>query len=130
MKEALEEIRAAARTALAEAGDESAVEAVRVRFLGRKGELTTVVRLMRDVPADERPAMGALLNAVKDEVETRLDEALTTARSRARSQAASERIDVTAPGRRPQLGRAHPLMQVMHEIIDVFFLGAAAAAST
>jgi phenylalanyl-tRNA synthetase alpha chain len=120
MKEALEEIRAAARAALAEAGDEAAVEAVRVRFLGRKGELTTVVRLMRDVPADERPAMGALLNAVKDEVETRLDEALTAARSRARSQAASERIDVTAPGRRPQLGRAHPLMQVMHEIVDVF----------
>ena len=120
MKDALETIRAAARAALAEAGDEAAVEALRVRFLGRKGELTTVVRLMRDVAPEERPAMGALLNAVKDEVEARLDEALTAARSRARSQAASERLDVTEPGRRPRLGRAHPLMQVMDEIVDVF----------
>src|SRR5512143_1998564 len=113
MKEALESIRAAARAALAEAGDEGAVEALRIRFLGRKGELTTVVRLMRDVAPGERPAMGALLNAVKDEIEARLDEALAAARARARSQAASERIDVTEPGRRPQLGRIHPLMQVM-----------------
>ena len=120
MKNALENIRAAALAALAEAGDEAAVDAVRVRFLGRKGELTTVVRLMRDVAPDDRPAMGALLNAVKDEVEARVEAALSAARARARSQAAAERIDVTEPGRRPVLGRLHPLMQVMDDIVDVF----------
>ncbi|MFN8640643.1 MAG: phenylalanine--tRNA ligase subunit alpha [Candidatus Binatia bacterium] len=120
MKDALESIRAAALAALAEAGDEAAVDAVRVRFLGRKGELTSVVRLMRDVAPDDRPAMGALLNAVKDELESRVDQALSAARGRVRARAASERLDVSEPGRRPVLGRLHPLMQVMDEIVDVF----------
>jgi phenylalanyl-tRNA synthetase alpha chain len=120
MKEALETIRAAAQAALAEAGDEAAVEALRVRFLGRKGELTTVVRLMRDVAADDRPAMGALLNEIKDDLEARLAAALEATRAGARALQAAERIDVTEPGRRPLLGRAHPLMQVMDEIVDVF----------
>jgi len=120
MKEALENIRAAAQAALAGARDEAAVEALRIRFLGRKGELTTVMRLMRDVAADERPAMGALLNEIKDDLEARLDAALAATRAGARARQAAERIDVTEPGRRPPLGRAHPLMQVMEEIVDVF----------
>jgi len=120
MKEALENIRAAAQAALAGARDEAAVEALRIRFLGRKGELTTVMRLMRDVAADERPAMGALLNEIKDDLEARLDAALAATRAGARLRQAAERIDVTEPGRRPPLGRAHPLMQVMEEIVDVF----------
>ncbi len=120
MKAALERIRAEAEAALATATDEAAVEALRVRFLGRKGELTTVVRLMRDVAPEDRPAMGALLNATKDAVEAGVEAALTAARRAARAQRAAERIDVTEPGRRPVLGRVHPLMQVMDEIVEIF----------
>ncbi|MDX2168246.1 MAG: phenylalanine--tRNA ligase subunit alpha [Deltaproteobacteria bacterium] len=120
MKEALESIRRAAVEALAAARDEAAVEALRVRYLGRQGELTTVVRQMRDVAPADRPAMGALLNATKDEIESRIAAALADARGAARQVRAAERLDITIPGRRPPLGRTHPLLQVMDEITDVF----------
>jgi len=120
MKDALEQIRASALASLAAGGDEAAIEGLRVRYLGRKGELTTVMRQMRDVPPDERPAMGALLNQIKDEIEARLGDALALARSGVRATRAAERLDVTEPGRRPVLGRLHPLVQTMDEIVDVF----------
>ncbi|MGD9764874.1 MAG: phenylalanine--tRNA ligase subunit alpha [Candidatus Binatia bacterium] len=120
MKDALEDIRTRALSALAEARDEAAVEALRVRFTGRKGELTTVVRLMRNVAPADRPAMGALLNAIKDEIEVRLTDALAMARAGARAERAGEQVDITEPGRRPRLGRSHPIAQVMDEIVDVF----------
>jgi phenylalanyl-tRNA synthetase alpha chain len=120
MKDALEQIRTQALASLAGGGDEASIEALRVRYLGRKGELTTVMRLMRDVAAEDRPAMGALLNQIKDEIEARIGAALAEARGRARAGRAAERIDITEPGRRPALGRLHPLMQTMDEIVDVF----------
>lgn len=121
MKEALRELRAAAIAALERCADEAAIEAVRVQYLGRKGELTTVVRRMKDVSPDERPAMGVLLNEIKDEVERRIGGALEAARAAARARrVAEEGIDVTVPGRRPAPGRVHPLTQVMDELIEVF----------
>jgi phenylalanyl-tRNA synthetase alpha chain len=75
MKEALEQIRSEALAALAAGGDEAAIEALRVRYLGRKGELTGVMRQLRDVPTEQRPAMGVLLNQIKDEIEARIGDA-------------------------------------------------------
>ena len=121
MKEALERIRAEALAALRSSDGEEAIEEVRVRFLGRKGELTTLVRHMREVAPEERPAMGALLNTVKDEVEQRIAEALEASRAAIRSlRVAAERIDVTAPGRRARAGRLHPITQMLDELTDVF----------
>jgi phenylalanyl-tRNA synthetase alpha chain len=120
MKAALEQLRNQALASLADGGDEAAIEALRLRYLGRKGELTTVMRRMRDVAAADRPAMGVLLNQIKDEIEARIGEALTAARARARAARAGEQIDVTEPGRRVPLGRLHPLMRTMDEIVDVF----------
>jgi phenylalanyl-tRNA synthetase alpha chain len=119
MKDALEQIRSEALAALAAGGDEGAVEALRIRYLGRKGALTGVMRQLRDVPAEQRPAMGALLNQIKDEIEARINEALTASRAGARSQRARERIDISEPGRRPQLGRLHPLMQTMEQLTEI-----------
>jgi phenylalanyl-tRNA synthetase alpha chain len=120
MKQALEQIRAEALARLAAGGDEEAIEAVRIRYLGRKGELTTVMRRLREVPAEERPAMGALLNRIKDEIEARIDQALAAARADERARRAGERIDISEPGRRPVLGRLHPLTRTMDEMVDVF----------
>src|SRR5215475_3826089 len=120
MKDALEQIRSEALADLAGGGDEAAIEALRVRYLGRKGELTTVMRHMREVAAAERPAMGALLNQIKDEIEARIGDALAAARGRARAARATQSIDVTEPGRRPALGRLHPLMRTMDDVVDVF----------
>jgi phenylalanyl-tRNA synthetase alpha chain len=128
MKDALEQIRSEALADLAAGRDEAAIEALRVRYLGRKGELTTVMRHMREVPAEQRPEMGALLNRIKDEIETRIGEALAAARADARQAQASERIDITEPGRRPAVGRLHPLTQTTEALVDIFLaLGFAVA---
>jgi phenylalanyl-tRNA synthetase alpha chain len=121
MKEDLERIRRSALEELASAGGEGAIEGLRVRYLGRKGELTTIVRRMREVLPEDRPSIGVLLNQIKDDLEERIAAALETARAAERAaRAASERIDVTVPGRRPRLGRLHPLTQVMEELSDIF----------
>ncbi len=120
MKQALEQIRVQALAGLEAVADEDGIEALRVRYLGRKGELTTVMRHLREVPVEERPAMGALLNQIKDEIEARIGEALAAARASERARRAGERIDVSQPGRRPVLGRLHPLTRTMDEMIDVF----------
>jgi phenylalanyl-tRNA synthetase alpha chain len=121
MIETLEHIRQQALAALSSATTDTDVEHVRVRFLGRKGELTAAVRGLRDVDPAERPAIGVLLNDVKDEVERRIENALTELRAAARAEAlAHERVDVTLPGRRPIQGRLHPITQTMEQIVDIF----------
>jgi phenylalanyl-tRNA synthetase alpha chain len=121
MRDELNRIRDAAFADLEGASDEAAIEALRVRYLGRKGELTTVMRQMRDVAAAERPAIGVLLNEIKSELERRLAEALEATRAaERRRRLGAERLDVTVPGCRPVLARLHPIMQVMEELIDVF----------
>ena len=120
MKDTLEQLRAEALAELTARTDEASVEAVRVRYLGRKGSLTGLMRQLRDVAAADRPAMGALLNQYKDEIEGRIVETLAAVRAAARAAQAAEQIDVTEPGRRPALGRLHPLTQMMDEAIAVF----------
>src|SRR5688500_6790281 len=96
VREALERIRAEALAALEGAASEEALETLRVRFLGKKGELTSILRGMREVAPEDRPAVGELVNAVKADVEGRIEtlrarlEAERTAES-----LAHERIDVT-----------------------------------
>ncbi len=121
MKDQLDKIRASALAALSSAASEESIEEIRVGFLGRKGELTSVLRGMRDVSPDDRPAIGALVNCIKDELEAAISQGLQRARAAERSRRVeSERIDVTVPGRRLVLGRLHPLTQIMGELIDAF----------
>jgi phenylalanyl-tRNA synthetase alpha chain len=117
----LETIRREALDSLDRCEDESALEAVRLRYLGKKGELTGVLRGMRDVPESERRAIGELANGVKIEVETRLaavKERLDTDRT-SRS-LASERLDVTVPGTRRTRGRLHPLTRTLEDAVSIF----------
>jgi len=121
MKATLERIRQEALAALQGSSSEADIEQLRVRYLGRKGDLTTLVRSLRDVPAEERPMLGAALNEIKDEVERHIETALAEVRAAARAQqVATERIDVTVPGRQPIPGRLHPLTQTFEQIIDIF----------
>jgi len=121
MKEDLERIRDGALAALSECEHERDVEALRVRFLGRKGDLTTVLRGMSRIAPEERPAIGARVNAIKEELEARIGEVLEQTRAAERARrVAAEIVDVTVPGRRAHLGRRHPLTQVTDELIDVF----------
>ncbi|HYD47437.1 MAG TPA: phenylalanine--tRNA ligase subunit alpha [Terriglobales bacterium] len=121
MKDRLDALHHRALTALAELASEEQAEHLRVALLGRKGELTAIVRSLKDVPPEERPAMGALINEIKDDIEQRIAVALGRLREQARDQqVARERVDVTVPGRRRAVGHFHPIQQTLHEIVDVF----------
>jgi len=121
LREELARLREAALAEIASCRTEAELEAVRIRYLGRKGSLTQVVRGLATVPPDERPALGALVNQAKEAVEaavTRAGERL--AAERLAHSLAHERIDVTLPGRCRPRGHAHPLRLVEDEIIDLF----------
>ncbi len=121
MKAKLEHLRLDALAALQAATDEAEVEQLRIRLLGRKGELTGIVRGLHAVPPAERPALGAYLNEVKKEVEERIEQALSDLRAATRKrQLAGEVVDVTLPGRRRVAGHIHPITQTMEEMVDIF----------
>jgi phenylalanyl-tRNA synthetase alpha chain len=121
LKSDLERIRQAALADLERCQEGAALEEVRVRYLGRKGELTAVLRGMREIPEAERPAMGELVNAIKAEVEDRIDAIRgRLQQERLAKSLAEERFDVTLPGIRFPHGRLHPLAQVLDEVIEIF----------
>src|SRR5208282_1623623 len=120
MKEQLEEIRRRALAELADDATADAIEAVRVRILGRSGDLTEIMRGMRDVPQAERPLIGKLINDIKGEVEGRIEELQGRHRSQELERSlASARLDVTLRGSKIPRGRIHPATQIMEEMLDI-----------
>jgi len=95
------------------------MEALRVKYLGRKGALTQVLRSLKELPPEVRRPAGQEANRAKAALEAALDLALTDLKE-ARRHGAGPVLDVTLPGRRPPLGRLHPLNQVMAEVCDIF----------
>ncbi|GBD26285.1 Phenylalanine--tRNA ligase alpha subunit [bacterium HR30] len=121
MLEGLEGLYQDALAALQKAKSTSEVEQLRVRYLGRNGELTLLVRSLREVPPEERPRVGARLNAVKEALEAEIRTALERVRADEERQALErDRVDVTVPGRRRALGALHPVTQTIEEIVDIF----------
>jgi phenylalanyl-tRNA synthetase alpha chain len=117
----LARLREAAAAEIAAAESEDALEAIRVRYLGRKGSLNTVLRGLGQLAPEERPAMGALANTVKDDLSAALDaKASAVARAGLERALTEERIDVTLPGRRRPRGHLHPLRQTEDDLIDIF----------
>jgi phenylalanyl-tRNA synthetase alpha chain len=110
-----------ARGAAAAARSAAELEEVRVRFLGRQGALTQLLRSLGNLPPGERPLVGAAANEAKRELEVLLDQRLNEAREveRARSRR-QQRLDLTIPGRRPSPGSIHPLTRVHDEIVTIF----------
>ena len=121
MKEKLEEIRASAVKTIEAAADLASLENLRVRFLGRKGALTELLRGLAQVSPEDRPLLGKIANEVKQAVSQALEsrkEALSASEESA--SASTERVDLTLPGRRPLRGHKHPVMRVAEEAIDIF----------
>ena len=122
MKERLEEIRTEALEAVAQSDSPSGLEEVRVRYLGRKGAITDVLRSLGQVPAEERPALGQAANAVKQTIAEAIDaRSAELSAEQAAQDAQDARVDLSLPGRRPRVGHAHLIPQVAEEIADVFF---------
>ncbi len=107
--------------ALGEAASTQQLEALRVRFLGKKGELTGILRGMGALPADLRPLMGARANEVRTDMESALESRrLDLADQETRLRMMQERLDVTLPGCPTPMGCRHPLTQVIDEICGIF----------
>ena len=119
MKETLERIRAAAIAELA--GDGADIEAIRVRYLGKKGELTAVLRGMGQLSPEERPIVGQLANEVRAAIEAAIAEkAAEQKQKELADRLARERLDVTMPGAPIRMGHQHPLTRVRREMEDIF----------
>lgn len=121
MKTQLEEIKKKALGELASASDTTALDEIRVRFLGKKGELTAILKQMGKLSAEERPVIGQLANKVRKEIEERLDETLKKCQAAALEQKLKkEVVDVTMPGKTAAFGGFHPLSIVTEDMIDIF----------
>ncbi len=121
MREKLEQMKEEALRCIEQSSGESELQDVRVRFLGRKGELTGLMKGLGALSAEERPVVGQLVNTIKDEIETRLENALATAKEMdIQKRLQSEKIDVTLPGRRSACGTKHPISLVIEEVCDIF----------
>jgi phenylalanyl-tRNA synthetase alpha chain len=117
----LEAIAGEAQAAIARAATSAQLEEIRVRFLGRQGAVTQLLRSLGTLPPAERPRVGAEANELKGQLEALIARRLGDLREAERREArARQRLDVTLPGRRPPLGTLHPLTRVQDEIVSVF----------
>ncbi len=121
MKEQLELIKSNALAALDAAATPAALEELRVKLLGKKGELTAVLKMMGKLSPEERPVMGQMANAVRAAIEEKLEDRKAAIHAAVlEAKLASEAIDVTIPGEAVTLGHQHPMNQVLQEIKDIF----------
>ena len=121
MKELLQKLHDAAMQAILETEDVDSLESLRVKYLGKKGELTGILRQMGRLSAEERPAMGQLANQLRAEIEQTLETrraALNEARLEMKL--LQETVDVTLPGKKQPQGHKHPMYSVLDQIKDIF----------
>ncbi len=121
MKELLEKILSDALETLKKAEDAEALENARLRFLGKKGELTAVLRGMGALSAEERPVIGNIANEVRQKIEKSIAEVSEKlSQKELEHRLERERIDVTLPGKKADIGKKHPLTAVLDELCDIF----------
>ena len=121
MKEQLEIIRREALAAMDEAADSQALEALRVKYLGKKGELTAVLKQMGKLSPEERPVMGQVANAVRADIEEKLEAVKAKLAAQAlEAKLQAEAVDVTIPGVPVAHGHKHPMSIVLDECKDIF----------
>ena len=117
----MEKLREASIKAILESEDVDSLEALRVKYLGKKGELTGILRQMGRLSAEERPLMGQLANRLRADIEATIDarkQVLSTALMEKKLEA--EAVDVTLPAAETHLGHKHPMYNVLDQIKDIF----------
>ena len=121
MKEQLKSIEERAKSELKKVSDPKLLDEIRVKFLGKKGELTAILKQMGGLSAEERPVIGQLANTVRADIEKAIGEKQAQMKAEiAEKKLAAETLDVTLPGRTPKVGRPHPLNAVLAEVEEVF----------
>lgn len=121
MREKIEQIKSDVEGILENAKDIATLEQIRIKYLGKKGELTAVLKGMGKLSKEERPVIGALANEVRSKLETELEEKRAQiSKAMEEAKLKNEVVDVTMPGKKAELGKLHPLTKVMNEIKDIF----------
>ena len=121
MQDQLDKIVKETQDALSNAKDTASLEALRVKVLGKKGSMTQILRGMGVVSADQRPAMGRLVNEVRAKLEELINrQAENLSRMEKEMRLKLEAVDVTIPGTEPVMGKLHPLTQVVRQVQDIF----------
>ena len=121
MRQQLEEIRVAAIAELNAVTDKAELENIRVKYSGKKGALTAILKSMGKLSAEERPVMGQLANEVRAAIEEAYAARAAEVEAAAlRARLASETVDVTMPGKVNALGHQHPLTTVINEVRSIF----------
>ena len=121
MKESMQRLREASIKAILEAADVDELEALRVKYLGKKGELTAILKQMGKLSAEERPIMGQLANQLRAEMEGAYDKRKEElGKELMEKKLLAESIDVTLPGTKQTIGHKHPMYNVLDQIKDIF----------
>ncbi|MCF0229668.1 MAG: phenylalanine--tRNA ligase subunit alpha, partial [Parasporobacterium sp.] len=121
MKEKLAKIRQEALEKITGAGSVEALNELKVLYLGKKGQLTEVLKGMKNVSAEERPVIGQLVNDARNEIEGRLDSMKQEFENRImEARLKAEALDVTLPGKKQNLGHNHPNSMILKEVEDIF----------
>lgn len=121
MKEKLKSIEELALKAIQDAKDSAELEELRIKYLGKKGELTTILRSMGNLSKEERPVVGKMVNDVKKVVEEKLESAKATIKeAEKKEKLQNEVIDVTIPGNKKVIGNKHPVELTIDRIKDIF----------
>ena len=121
MKEQLKSIEMRAKEELEKITEQKMLEDLRVKFLGKKGEITAILKQMGKLSAEERPVIGQLANSVRADIEQAIAAKQTELKSAAaKKRLALETLDVTLPGKAQKIGKPHPLNAVLQEVEEVF----------
>ena len=121
MQEKLLAIKEAAFNEISSAENSGTLEEIRVKYLGKKGELTTILRGMGSLSPEERPVVGKLVNEAKNEVEQKLEEVGTAIKTKEKNaKLASEVIDISLPGKKNVIGKRHPLDLTLDRMKEIF----------
>ena len=121
MKEQIENLKNQALEEIAKSESSKELNDLRVKYLGKKGELTSILRGMGELSPEERPKMGALVNSAKQEVENEIQEKeKELAKKELQERLEKEEIDITLPSQKIRRGSKHPLNRVIEEVEDLF----------
>ncbi len=121
MKAQLDNISVAAAQEIASASDKASLEAVRIKYLGKKGALTAILRGMGALTAEERPVIGAYANTVRANIEAMLEEkGAALASEELKNALVKEKLDVTMPAKIKTIGKLHPITQVENRMKEIF----------
>ena len=121
MKDKLKTIVSAALEQVQDSNKLDELNNIRVKFLGKKGELTSILKSMKDVPKEDRPVVGQMVNEARTSIEEKLQEKTKEIEKQKRqAQMEKEIIDVTLPGKKPKTGHRHPNTIALQEVEDIF----------